>query len=110
MTSSIIFAVTGIIHFLINVGVLVASCDCPLTLFAGMAYGGLFVPAVLVLNKKRSKITTCIILSLCGCLSFAGAAGIRMLYILCYERLLFMSFIHGFVVPGMIVSGTQLAS
>lgn len=95
---------------MISIGALVASCDCHLTLFAGMAYGGLIVPAVLVIYKKRSPIATIIIIILCVCMAFAGAVGVRMLVGMCYERLLFMSFIHGFVVPGMIMSGIQLAS
>lgn len=106
MTASIIFTVTSTIHFLINVGVLVASCECLSTLFAGMVYGGLFVPAVLLVHKKKqSKTLSGIICGLSCCFSFLGAFGVRMLDNMCHERLVYMSFIHGFVVPGMVVSG-----
>mgnify|MGYP003390018487 len=104
MDSSIIFTITGIIHFLISVGALVSACDCPLTLLAGMVYGGCFVPFVVVINSPRPvKETTVIMIFCCVCV-FVGGFMLRFVDILCNERLLFMGFVHGFVVPGIILS------
>lgn len=111
MTASIIFAVTSMIHFLINISVLVASCECLSTLIAGMVYGSLFVPAVLLIRKKnQSKTMSIMICGVSCCLSFIGAFGVRILDNLCHEQLVYMSFIHGFVVPGMIVSGVRFTT
>lgn len=111
-TASIVFASTGILHFLISIGSMVMSCDCVSTLFSGMVYGGLFVPAILLINwmqkAKKSTMVISLVSTTSITLSFAGAIGVKMVYDVCHERLLFMAFIHGFVVPGMIASGIQL--
>jgi len=112
--ASMIFAVINILHFSVNVISLAVASECHLTLFAGLSCGCIYVPTVLLLlklynricvnNTKLAKVTLGIATILSSFVIGCATYGINKLNAICPERLLFMAYIHGVIIPGVIVS------
>lgn len=113
-TPTVIFTVMGLLHFLVSVLSLFVSSECPLTLLVGLSFGGIFVPTVLIFLKLYNRLyvknvslavgSLIIGITLSAFIIGCFAFGIRILNTLCHERLLFMAFVHGIIIPGVIVT------
>ena len=90
------------------------TCDCPYTVLSGMMYGVIFLPEVLLLIKiyeytyQKTKLKALCILFVSGVamilITLCFAVGVKTLNDLCPDKLLFMSFVHGVIIPCVITS------
>ena len=110
-TANTVFALTGIMHFLVSVSSIMMVCGCHTVVVGGLAYGGTFVPSILLVNRINKTKSLCMTISascVCTAISFLGGIWMRAISNPIYEDILFISFIHGIIIPGVVSSAIEV--
>lgn len=119
-TPAVIFTVMGILHFIVSVSSLFIAAECPTTLVIGMLFGGIFVPNVLIVLKIYNSLcvkhinlaigSLIFLVSILSIITGFCAFGLHRLNTICPDKLMFMAFIHGIIIPGIIVSCANMVN